>query len=35
MNGVTNVFDYPVKEAKHHRKRLSQEGWVVFHSEVV
>lgn len=35
MNGVTNVFDYPVKEARQQRKRLSQEGWVVYHSVVV
>ena len=35
MNGVTNVFDYPVKEARQQRKRLSQEGWIVYHSVVV
>ena len=33
MNGVTNIFDYPVKEASKARERLSQEGWVVYHSE--
>lgn len=35
QNGVTNVFDYPVNEARHHRKRLAREGWVIYHSVVV
>lgn len=35
QNGVTNVFDFPVTEARYQMKRLTQEGWVVYHSEVV
>lgn len=35
MNGVTNVFDFPVKEAKKARERLIGEGWVVWHTETV
>ena len=35
QNGITNVFDFPVSEARHHRKRLAREGWVVYHSVVV
>ena len=35
QNGVTNVFDFPVAEARHHRKRLIQEGWVIYHSVVI
>ena len=31
-NGVTNVFDFPREEAKHERRRLEQEGWVVYHT---
>ena len=31
-NGVTNVFDYPRSEAKDARRRLEQEGWIVYHT---
>lgn len=35
QNGVTNIFDFPIKEAKDARNRLTREGWVVYHSVVV
>jgi len=33
--GVTWIEDYPKKEASKNRKRLSRQGVVVYHSEVV
>jgi len=33
--GVTWIEDYPKKEASKNRKRLSQQGVTVYHSEVV
>ena len=35
QNGVTNVFDFPKAEAKVQMKRLTQEGWVCYHTEFV
>ena len=35
QNGITNIFDFPVSEAKYQRKRLAQEGWVIYHTEVL
>jgi hypothetical protein len=33
--GVFNLVDVPQKEAKKKRLELSQEGWVVTHTEFV
>ena len=33
--GVTNVFDYPRGEAKHEAKRLTQEGWTIYFTDLV
>ena len=34
-NGVTNVIDCIFSEVKATRLRLSQEGWILYHSEVL
>ena len=34
-NGVTNVVDCLYTEVKETRLRLSQEGWILYHSEVL
>ena len=31
-NGVTNVFDFTKNDAKGARRRLEQEGWIVYHT---
>lgn len=31
-NGVTNVHDFEKHEARHRRKELEQDGWVVYHT---
>ena len=33
--GVFNLFDVPVADAKRRRLELSQEGWVITHTEHV
>lgn len=33
--GVTNVFDYPRADAKHEAKRLTQEGWTIYFTDLV
>ena len=35
QNGITNVFDFPIEDARHQRKRLLGEGWTIYHSVVV
>ena len=35
QNGITNIFDFPVKDARHQRLRLIGEGWTIYHSVVV
>ena len=34
-NGVSNVIDCKFDEVKATRLRLSREGWVLYHSEVL
>ena len=34
-NGVFNLVDVPLKEARRKRLELSQEGWVITHTESV
>ena len=34
-NGVSNVIDCLFSEVKETRLRLSREGWVLYHSEVL
>ena len=34
-NGVTDVLHVPYGEVKETRRRLSAEGWVLYHSEVI
>ena len=34
-NGVSNVIDCLYSEVKATRLRLSKEGWVLYHSEVL
>jgi hypothetical protein len=34
-NGVSNVIDCAYSEVKAMRIRLSREGWVLYHSEVL
>ena len=35
QNGVSNVFDVPREKAKDERRRLVQQGWVIYHSVLV
>jgi len=35
QNGVTNIFDVPKEKAKDERRRLVQQGWIVYHSVLV
>ena len=34
-NGVTDVLHVTYKEVKETRLRLSREGWILYHSEVI
>ena len=35
QNGVSNVFDVPREKAKEERRRLAQQGWVIYHTVLV
>ena len=35
QNGVTNIFDFPKNEARMQYKRLTCEGWTIYHSVIV
>ena len=34
-NGVTDVIHVTYEEVKETRRRLSSEGWILYHSEVI
>ena len=35
QNGVTNIFDVPREKAKDERRKLAQQGWVIYHTVLV
>jgi len=35
LNGVFNLFDVPIKDAKQKRRELAQQGWIITFSEVI